>query len=207
MLDRSQIAELDVGVFMDDDGPMDTEIAQLNVRLTSLETEFAVQNEVAAVERASYANKEDIKRIEVLLANGATKQDMSRIEASLADAQGDIARIDMSLAAARSDIAHIDASLTETRSHVACIGESVAATQIDIARIDAVLDSIHKNHATKADVLQLDTRLAQVDTRLAQMDTRLAKMELRLMRWMLATLITGFGIASTVTFTIIKLTQ
>lgn len=184
---------------MDDDDRMDSEIAQLNERLTLLETEFVVQAEVASVERASYATKEDISRIEAQLANCATKQD--------------VARIDASLAAARADTARIEASLMETK--------------IDVARIDAVLDGIQKNYATKADLLGLETRMeqqfgrmgqqiaqmgaelvahsAQMDARMEKINARTAQMEARLARWMLGTMITVIGIACTVTVTVVKL--
>lgn len=198
---------------MDDDDRMDSEIAQLNERLTLLETEFVVQAEVASVERASYATKEDISRIEAQLANCATKQD--------------VARIDASLAAARADTARIEASLMETK--------------IDVARIDAVLDGIQKNYATKADLLGLETRMeqqlgrmgqqiaqmgvqiaqmgtqiaqmgaelvahsAQMDARMEKINARTAQMESRLARWMLGTMITVIGIACTVTVTVVKL--
>ena len=187
---------------------MDSEIAQLNERLTSLETEFAVQAEVASVERASYANKEDITRMEAQLALCATKQD--------------VARIDATLAATRTDMARIEASLMETK--------------IDVARIDAVLDGIQKNYATKADLLRLETQVgqqlaqmaqqlaqmgqqlaqvgaqqvmhaAQMDARTEQINASVAKMEARLARWMLGTMITVIGIACTVTLTVVKLTQ
>jgi hypothetical protein len=93
---------------------------------------------------------------------------------------------------------------------------SLAATKIDIARIDAVLDSIQKNYATKADLLHLETRLTQMEGRLeaalaqmgectAQMEARIAQMEARIVRWMLATLITVIGISGTVVLGVVKL--
>ena len=178
---------------LDDDVWMDTEITQLNERLTSLEREFAVQAEVTAVEKTSYANKEDISRIEALLVNCATKQDVARIEASLAATKTEIAGIDASLAATKSDIARVEASQTATKTDIVHMDASLTATRIDVARIDAVLDSIQKNYATKADLLQLAARMAQMETHLT--------------RWMLATLITVAGMSGSLVLTIVKLVQ
>jgi len=83
---------------------MDTEIAQLNERLTSLEREFAVQIEVAAVERSGYATREDLARIEAALANCATKVDIARIEAVLDSIQKN--------SATKADVLQLEARIT-----------------------------------------------------------------------------------------------
>ena len=171
---------------MGNDDRMDADIAQLNERLSSLEADFAVQIELAAVGRASYATKEDIARIEALLVNCATKQDIARIDVLLAAHHADIAVI-------KRDIARFEPSLADTRADIARLEASVMAMKIDMARIDAVLDGIQKNYATKADLLQLEARLAQMET--------------RLVRWMFGTFLALIGISCSAVFGVIKLTS
>jgi chromosome segregation ATPase len=170
---------------MDNDDRMDADIAQLNERLSSLEGDFAVQVEIAAVERASYASKEEIARVEALLVNCATKQDIARIDAVLATVRADIARID-------GNIARVDADVAVIKRDVARLEASVMTMKVDMARMDAVLDGIQKNYATTADLLQLEARLAQMET--------------RLVRWMFGTFLALIGISCSVVFGVIKLT-
>ena len=89
---------------------MDTEIAQLNERLTSLEREFAVQTEVVAVERSGYATRADVVRIEAVLSNCATKVDIARIDAVLESIQQNYAT--------KADLHQLDARLAQMETRI-----------------------------------------------------------------------------------------
>lgn len=95
---------------MADDEGLDTEIAQLNERLTSLERGFAVQTEVAAVERSGYATREDLARIEAALANCATKVDIARIDAVLDSIQKNYAT--------KGDVLQLEARLAQMEARI-----------------------------------------------------------------------------------------